>query len=131
MYLARHGQTMFNVVFGETKQDPGIEDPPLTELGFEQAAELAERFVALDIRRIISSPYTRALQRSIPSMQPKGTELYTIKGLPPDLSKPLAGCSFAARCEFATDRCRAEAPALAAVKPGHAHACLRVQAGEL
>lgn len=62
MYLARHGQTMFNVVFGETKRDPGIEDPPLTELGFKQAAELAERLVELDIRRIIASPYTRALQ---------------------------------------------------------------------
>lgn len=62
MYLARHGQTMFNVVFGETRQDPGIEDPPLTELGFEQAAALAERLVELDIRRVISSPYTRALQ---------------------------------------------------------------------
>src|SRR5690606_10337636 len=31
-------------------------------------------------------PYTRALQRSIPSMQPKGSQLYTIPGTPPDLS---------------------------------------------
>src|SRR5882762_3256336 len=49
-------------------------------------------------------PYTRALQRSIPSLQPKGTELYTIRGLPPDLSKPLPGCPFAPRCEFAAAR---------------------------
>ena len=62
MFLARHGQTMFNVVFGETKQDPGIEDPPLTETGYAQADELAERFAALNIARIICSPYTRALQ---------------------------------------------------------------------
>ena len=62
MYLARHGQTMFNVVFGKTKQDPGIEDPPLTETGHAQAQELAERFAELDISRIIVSPYTRALQ---------------------------------------------------------------------
>ena len=40
MYLARHGQTMFNVVFGETKKDPGIEDPPLTETGHAQAVAL-------------------------------------------------------------------------------------------
>jgi len=76
-------------------------------------------------------PYTRALQRSIPSMQPKGTELYTIKGLPPDLSKPLPGCSFAARCEFATDHCQSEDPVLFAAKPGHQHACLRVRDGQL
>jgi len=62
MYLARHGQTIFNVVFGETKRDPGIEDPPLTDKGYAQADNLAERFAELHIERIISSPYTRALQ---------------------------------------------------------------------
>jgi oligopeptide transport system ATP-binding protein len=76
-------------------------------------------------------PYTRALQHSIPSMQPKGSELYTIPGMPPDLSKPAGGCSFAPRCEFAVDRCRTIDPGLAEWKPGHFHACLRVQAGEI
>ena len=76
-------------------------------------------------------PYTRALQRSIPSLQPKGSELYTIAGMPPDLSKPLPGCSFAPRCEFATERCRTETPKLSALNAEHAHACLRAQAGEI
>ncbi len=76
-------------------------------------------------------PYTRALQRSIPGLQPKGAELYTIAGLPPDLSKPIAGCAFAPRCAHATDFCTTRDPALVEIKPGHAHACLRVQAGEL
>ncbi len=76
-------------------------------------------------------PYTRALQRSIPSLQSKGKELYTIPGLPPDLSKPLPGCAFAPRCEFAVERCRIETPALVAVSPNHSHACLRAQAGEI
>jgi oligopeptide transport system ATP-binding protein len=76
-------------------------------------------------------PYTRALQRSIPAMQPKGATLYTIPGMPPDLSKPLPGCPFAPRCEFAVDRCRTENPALLPVSPTHAHACLRAQAGEI
>src|SRR5262245_28322634 len=51
-------------------------------------------------------PYNRALQKSIPALQAKGAELYTIPGLPPDLSKPLPGCAFAPRCEFAEDVCR-------------------------
>jgi oligopeptide transport system ATP-binding protein len=87
-----------------------------------------------DTRTLFRSPlhpYTRALQRSIPSLQPKGTELYTIPGMPPDLSKPIAGCAFAPRCAHATARCTASSPALAAVTPTHAQACLRVQAGEL
>ncbi len=76
-------------------------------------------------------PYTRALQRSIPAMQPKGGELYTIPGMPPDLSKPLPGCAFADRCEQVTERCRRDVPQLQAVQPGHEQACLRVQAGEI
>jgi oligopeptide transport system ATP-binding protein len=76
-------------------------------------------------------PYTRALQRSIPALQEKGTTLYTIAGMPPDLSKPLPGCPFAPRCEFATTTCQAARPELAASAPGHFHACLRVQAGEI
>jgi oligopeptide transport system ATP-binding protein len=76
-------------------------------------------------------PYTRALQQSIPSLQPKGIELFTIPGMPPDLSKPIAGCAFAARCATATARCTGADPVLSEVAPGHAQACLRVAAGEL
>ncbi|MCP5530867.1 MAG: ABC transporter ATP-binding protein [Opitutaceae bacterium] len=35
-------------------------------------------------------PYTKALQRCIPALQPKGVELYAIPGMPPDLSKPIS-----------------------------------------
>jgi oligopeptide transport system ATP-binding protein len=76
-------------------------------------------------------PYTRALQRSIPSMQPKGRELYTIPGMPPDLSRAISGCAFAPRCESAKEQCQSLRPGLAPVAPGHAQACLRVQAGEI
>ncbi len=88
-----------------------------------------------DVRTLFRSPqhpYTRALQRSIPALQAKGTELYTLPGLPPDLSRPIAGCAFAERCEFAATACRTgESPALLASTPGHAHACLRAHAGEI
>jgi len=76
-------------------------------------------------------PYTRALQRSIPGLQPKGAELFTIAGLPPDLSKPVVGCAFAPRCPQASELCARREPVLAEVRPGHAHACLRAHAGEL
>jgi oligopeptide transport system ATP-binding protein len=76
-------------------------------------------------------PYTRALQRSIPALQPKGAELYTIRGMPPDLSKPLPGCPFAPRCEFAVEKCVTTPVQLREVAPGHAHACFRAQLGEI
>ncbi len=88
-----------------------------------------------DVRSLFKQPlhpYTRALQRSIPALQPKGAELYTLSGLPPDLSKPIPGCAFAERCEFAADQCRVgSSPALTEAAPGHAHACLRVHAGQI
>jgi oligopeptide transport system ATP-binding protein len=76
-------------------------------------------------------PYNRALQRSIPALQGKGTELYTIPGLPPDVSKPLPACAFADRCEFAQPECRRGEVALKEIELGHASACVRVQREEL
>lgn len=62
MYIARHGQTVFNVIFGKTRMDPGIIDPPLTEQGLQQAGGLAHTLSSHNIKQVISSPYTRALQ---------------------------------------------------------------------
>jgi oligopeptide transport system ATP-binding protein len=89
---------------------------------------------AADTRTLFFSPrhpYTRALQRSIPALQAKGVELYTIPGMPPDLSKALPGCPFSPRCEFSVERCRTEVPARVAISSSHSHACLRAQAGEI
>jgi oligopeptide transport system ATP-binding protein len=77
-------------------------------------------------------PYNRALQKSIPALQPKGQALYTIPGMPPDLSRPIAGCAFAPRCEFVDEnKCRAGEIPLKEVAPGHRSACVRMQAGEI
>ena len=47
--------------------------------------------------------------------------------MPPDMSKPSAGCSFAPRCEHATDLCTSESPELQDIGQAHTTACLRVQ----
>ena len=62
MILMRHAQTVFNVVFGETRQDPGVRDPSLTEAGFRQARACAESLKSGPVRRVITSPYRRTLQ---------------------------------------------------------------------
>ncbi len=62
MFVLRHGQSEFNAVFTATKRDPGIEDPALTALGVRQAEEAATALAAAGVTRILSSPYTRALQ---------------------------------------------------------------------
>ena len=66
MILLRHGQSEFNLLFTQTRKDPGIIDPKLTPLGHTQAEEAAEALAHEGIRRIIVSPYTRALQTALP-----------------------------------------------------------------
>jgi glucosyl-3-phosphoglycerate phosphatase len=68
MLLIRHGQSQFNVIFSVTREDPGISDPELTDEGRQQIADTAAVLRRLrdqgeaDIRRLITSPYIRALQ---------------------------------------------------------------------
>ena len=62
MILIRHGQTEFNRIFRVTRRDPGIRDPHLTEDGRRQAVAVAAELRSLPLRRLIASPYARALE---------------------------------------------------------------------
>ena len=74
-------------------------------------------------------PYTRGLMRAIPRLDIDAEEggrrprLQEIPGLVPRLTQPIVGCAFAARCELATDRCRAQAPPVVDAGGGHTVAC--------
>ncbi|UCM91158.1 ABC transporter ATP-binding protein [Streptomyces marincola] len=58
-------------------------------------------------------PYTAGLLAAVPRLDaPAGSRLHSIPGSPPDLSRPPAGCSFAARCPLAEPRCLDAAPPL-------------------
>jgi len=51
-------------------------------------------------RELFTTPrhaYTRALMKSIPATHKKGETLYTIPGMPPDLTYPPTGCAFHVR----------------------------------
>jgi oligopeptide transport system ATP-binding protein len=76
-------------------------------------------------------PYSLALQRSIPALHEKGQPLYTIPGLPPDLTQEIPGCPFAPRCDHAEAICREGKTVLTEITSGHWTACVRFQRGEL
>ncbi len=68
-------------------------------------------------------PYTQALLASVPSIETASkTELASIAGMPPDLTKKIVGCRFAPRCSFATDTCRTQEPDLT-VSGEQSYAC--------
>jgi peptide/nickel transport system ATP-binding protein len=85
------------------------------------AGRVVETATSVELFRAPRHRYTEALLEALPEAA-DGERLYSIPGLPPDLSRPLTGCRFAPRCRFATDECRAaDIPLLG---EGHAFACI-------
>jgi peptide/nickel transport system ATP-binding protein len=87
------------------------------------AGRIVETAGAEALFRDMRHPYTEALLDSIPDVKTGRKEvLYSIPGLPPDLSNAPDGCRFSPRCRYAQDRCRAEDPQLEG-DPAHSYAC--------
>jgi oligopeptide/dipeptide ABC transporter ATP-binding protein len=77
------------------------------------AGRIVEQAFSEELFTAMHHPYTQALLGSIPRLESDATKpLLSIPGLPPDLTNPPQGCRFAARCRFATDKCRVEEPPL-------------------
>jgi peptide/nickel transport system ATP-binding protein len=75
-------------------------------------------------------PYTHGLLASIPHLEVIGGDnaaangrLKEIPGMVPALTNLPPGCTFAPRCAFADDRCRAIAPDYEEKRPGHWASC--------
>ncbi len=70
------------------------------EINVMYAGSIVERAGANELFSNPRHAYTRALLKSIPAMHAKGEQLYTIPGLPPDVSQPINGCAFRPRNEL-------------------------------
>ena len=78
------------------------------------------------VREVIGRPlmpYTLDLMACTPRVSEQVTALRPIPGSPPPLEALPPGCSFAQRCQFATELCRAKRPRLRGVGDQHAIAC--------
>lgn len=77
-------------------------------------------------------PYTQALLSAIPIPDPdveaqRSSSRIRLQGEVPSPINPPAGCKFAARCRYATERCRQETPQLKDMGAGHYVACFAVE----
>lgn len=85
------------------------------------AGRIVESAPAQELLEHPRHAYTRALIKSIPGLHAKGSPLYTIPGLPPNMMQELRGCSFRPRNTLGnpalclTDR----EPELVEISPGH------------
>jgi len=88
------------------------------------AGKIVEEATTAELFANRHHPYTEALLASIPRLDQVQTDaLYSIPGLPPDLSRPPTWCRFQPRCRFATQVCRDAEPELGGTDPAHPYAC--------
>ena len=93
------------------------------------AGRKVEEATAKDLFESPGHPYTMGLLGSIPNLEvaahteSRGVRLTEIKGMVPSLANLPKGCTFAPRCGFATEECRADYPPLLQHRRGHWVAC--------
>jgi oligopeptide/dipeptide ABC transporter ATP-binding protein len=99
------------------------------------AGRIVEDLPATALTTGARHPYTRALLAAVPDLDTDLEQpLAVIPGRPVDPGRLPSGCAFAARCEFADDRCRTEDPELDGnpqLDDGHRVACWHPQVAEL
>src|SRR5437763_7678124 len=105
--------------------DLGVVAEMADDVAVMYAGQIVERAPVRDLFARPEHPYTVGLLGSIPRLDEKRERLPSIEGRVPDMTRPPAGCRFAARCPFVEPACLASVPALAEVAPGHLSRCRR------
>ncbi len=101
--------------------DLGVVRQYANRINVMYAGRIVESAPAKELLEHPRHAYTRALMKSIPGLHAKGSPLYTIPGLPPDMTREPCGCSFRPRNTLGnpalclTDR----EPELVEISPGH------------
>jgi peptide/nickel transport system ATP-binding protein len=103
--------------------DLGVVAETCDDVAVMYAGQIVELAGAARLFAAPEHPYTVGLLGSIPRISARREHLSTIAGSVPSLAGAFTGCRFASRCPFADTRCRAQAPPLAAIAPGHLSAC--------
>jgi peptide/nickel transport system ATP-binding protein len=96
---------------------------------------IADRVVIMYLGRVVeiaatedifdapNHPYTQALLSEVPRIELRRRDYQPVKGEIPSPLDPPPGCHFHPRCPHASERCRAERPALREIAPGRWSAC--------
>src|SRR5712671_3777031 len=88
--------------------DVGVACEVADRVAVMYAGRVVESGAARDVVKSPRHPYTSGLLSSIVRGELKGQRIEAIPGAPPDLADLPAGCSFAPRCRFVKEECRAE-----------------------
>jgi oligopeptide transport system ATP-binding protein len=90
------------------------------------AGQIVEHATVEELFASPQHPYTQRLLAAIPRLnQPKAQPLIPIEGTPPNLTHPLKGCGFCARCPDAMKICANAHPELYPISKDHYSACFK------
>jgi oligopeptide/dipeptide ABC transporter ATP-binding protein len=87
------------------------------------AGEIVESGTVTEVFGHPAHPYTRKLLHTVPAIGRRNEILEYIPGQVPDMAALPSGCTFAARCDMALERCRVDPPELNTLFDSHAAAC--------
>ena len=96
----QQGQAMIFIT-----HDFGIVAQMCSHVAVMYAGRIVETGGVRDLFNHPAHPYTRALMRSVPSVETKVERLFSIPGEPPRLYQLAPSCSFISRCTEKTARC--------------------------
>ncbi len=103
--------------------DLGVVAEVCDDVAVVYSGQIVEKGTADDVFNHMAHPYTEGLFNSLPNLRERGEELEPIKGMMPNPMEKIVGCSFAPRCQYATEKCFKEQPVLEAVSQSHLVAC--------
>ncbi len=104
--------------------DLGVVAEMCDRVAIMYAGEIVELGTTAQIFDETSHPYTQGLLDSLPRLAGGSKRLKSIPGLMPDPTDLPEGCSFAARCAYATEECRKQKCGLSEVGNGHYVRCI-------
>ena len=131
-------QTQILVLLQELQQKQRMSIVLITH-DFGVATNVCDRIIVMYAGKVMESasvaefiarpahPYTIGLKRSVIEVGTQAHQLKAVPGVATTLMAPPHNCPFADRCQFVTDRCRAEVPELRPLSEGHYVACHRAE----
>lgn len=122
--LLRDLKTKYSMSIIFITHDLGIVAEMCDNVCIMYAGSIVESGSVRDIFYNPKHPYTISLKKSVPNLHDKKDILFSIPGIPPDISKPINGCPFAPRCFMAKNECFKTQTKLTELNKNHLSSCL-------
>jgi len=112
-----------NLTYLFISHDLGVVEHISDRVAIMYLGRIVEEAPTEDVFARPNHPYTQALLAEAPRIDTEKRSFSPMKGELPSPLAPPPGCHFHPRCPHAMPRCRAEAPQLKQIAPGHRSAC--------